>query len=266
MLRASTPPPYPAFEPYHASSLAAPPKLPSISELFVAVSSSKLGDSKDSSYHMSSYLSSPHHLPSDCYPDPNLLMSANSATPPKAMSPSNSPLPPPPSGYYLPTSDPNGEYLLPEIPAEYFPSMTAPCASSSIQNSSPRSASSFLHPALMGGIPPKRQTRDHREGDLATAMILMGIQAKSDPAFPFRKKRQRSSPAQLNILEEEFLCNPMPSHMARVELALRLNMTPRRIQVWFQNKRAKVRRAIRNGEDVQVSLPESDHEEPETEI
>ncbi|MDP2439511.1 MAG: homeobox domain-containing protein [archaeon] len=89
----------------------------------------------------------------------------------------------------------------------------------------------------------------------------MGIQARSANAFPFRKKRQRSSPAQLNILEEQFLINPMPSHMARVELALRLNMTPRRVQVWFQNKRAKVRRAIRNGELVSVQLPESDGED-----
>lgn len=174
-----------------------------------------------------------------------------------------------------------GEYLLPQIPPGYdAPRVPSPQSYDLVRSISPGyDAQRGLSPrnstslgadsidGLSGGYSsvPKpaalRDLRDHREGDLATAMILMGIQAKSDPAFPFRKKRQRSSPAQLNVLEEHFLLNPMPSHISRVELALRLNMTPRRIQVWFQNKRAKVRRAIRNGEEVNVSLPESDSDD-----
>jgi len=171
----------------------------------------------------------------------------------------------------------DGEYLLPQIPPGYEAPRTASPQSYEMARSSspnydpqrslsPRNSTSLGATDSIDGLAgsfssPKTGVRDHREGDLATAMILMGIQAKSDPAFPFRKKRQRSSPAQLNVLEEHFLLNPMPSHISRVELALRLNMTPRRIQVWFQNKRAKVRRAIRNGEEVNVSLPESDSDD-----
>lgn len=80
-----------------------------------------------------------------------------------------------------------------------------------------------------------------------------------------RTKRQRSSPAQLDVLEEQFLLNPMPSHLTRLELAVRLSMTPRRIQVWFQNKRAKVRRAIRNGEDVSILVPQSESDDSDNE-
>ena len=91
----------------------------------------------------------------------------------------------------------------------------------------------------------------------------MGFQPKKqDPSFPYRRKRQRSSPSQLGILEEHFLLNPTPSHAVRVELALRLNMTPRRIQIWFQNKRAKVRRAIRHGKTApDVHLSDSEPED-----
>lgn len=143
--------------------------------------------------------------------------------------------------------------ILPQIPPGYeAPRVPTPRKSTSSDAVGEPASNSHSSQKAM------RELRDHGDGDLATAMILMGIQAKSDPAFPFRKKRQRSSPAQLNVLEEHFLINPMPSHISRVELALRLNMTPRRVQVWFQNKRAKVRRAIRNGEEVNVCLPDSD--------
>jgi hypothetical protein len=95
----------------------------------------------------------------------------------------------------------------------------------------------------------------------------MGINSES--VFPFRKKRQRSSPEQLQILEDHFIHNPMPSHLTRIELAVRLNMTPRRIQVWFQNKRAKLRRAVRDGETFAAQSdpdPEEEEEEEDGEI
>lgn len=159
-----------------------------------------------------------------------------------------------PSSPFYATHD---DSILPQIPPGYEapPRVPTPRKSTSSDAAGEPASNSYSSQKAV------RELRDHGDGDLATAMILMGIQAKSDPAFPFRKKRQRSSPAQLNVLEEHFLINPMPSHISRVELALRLNMTPRRVQVWFQNKRAKVRRAIRNGEEVNVCLPDSDTED-----
>jgi hypothetical protein len=56
------------------------------------------------------------------------------------------------------------------------------------------------------------------------------------------KKRQRTSAAQLDILEKVYLKEKLPSSDLRKELAEKLKMTPRRVQVWFQNKRAKDKR------------------------
>lgn len=62
------------------------------------------------------------------------------------------------------------------------------------------------------------------------------------PTFynPFEvKHRQRISKSQYKILEKVFTDNPMPNGDTRQQLATQLSMTPRTIQVWFQNRRAK---------------------------
>jgi len=56
------------------------------------------------------------------------------------------------------------------------------------------------------------------------------------------KKRQRTSPSQLEVLENVYQQEKLPSSDLRKELAVKLKMTPRRVQVWFQNKRAKEKR------------------------
>jgi hypothetical protein len=56
------------------------------------------------------------------------------------------------------------------------------------------------------------------------------------------KKRQRTSPEQLEILETVYQTEKLPGSDLRKELAVKLKMTPRRVQVWFQNKRAKEKR------------------------
>jgi hypothetical protein len=52
-----------------------------------------------------------------------------------------------------------------------------------------------------------------------------------------RKKRRRTSPEELDILETTFKSDPMPNQALRQQLAQQLGMTPRRVQIWFQNKR-----------------------------
>jgi len=64
------------------------------------------------------------------------------------------------------------------------------------------------------------------------------------------KKRKRTSPAQLEVLETIFETDKMPNQTTRLKLAQQLKMSPRRVQIWFQNKRAKMKRQIgspRNG-------------------
>ncbi|GJN91241.1 hypothetical protein Rhopal_004259-T1 [Rhodotorula paludigena] len=60
---------------------------------------------------------------------------------------------------------------------------------------------------------------------------------------PFRvKHRRRTSPPQLKVLEHHFERNPKPDVGLRKSLAEQLDMTPREVQVWFQNRRAKVKK------------------------
>ena len=54
-----------------------------------------------------------------------------------------------------------------------------------------------------------------------------------------KKKRTRTTPEQLRILQKAFSSDPMPNSSNRMILAKRLGMNARAVQVWFQNRRAK---------------------------
>ncbi|OBZ83032.1 Homeobox protein HD-10 [Choanephora cucurbitarum] len=59
---------------------------------------------------------------------------------------------------------------------------------------------------------------------------------------PFEiKHRRRTSRAQLKVLEKSFSENPKPNATVRRILAQQLDMTPRGVQIWFQNRRAKAK-------------------------
>jgi hypothetical protein len=59
---------------------------------------------------------------------------------------------------------------------------------------------------------------------------------------PFEiKHRRRTTKAQYKILERSFNENQKPSANIRRSLATKLDMTPRAVQVWFQNRRAKTK-------------------------
>ena len=57
------------------------------------------------------------------------------------------------------------------------------------------------------------------------------------------KKRQRATPNQLVVLNQEYLKNPTPNARAREDIGERIDMTERSVQIWFQNKRAKAKQA-----------------------
>ncbi|KAI8888010.1 homeobox-domain-containing protein, partial [Backusella circina FSU 941] len=58
-----------------------------------------------------------------------------------------------------------------------------------------------------------------------------------------KAKRKRISPAQYNRLMEIFDQTDTPSSEIRENLANELDMTKREVQVWFQNRRAKMNRS-----------------------
>src|ERR1700753_3748947 len=74
------------------------------------------------------------------------------------------------------------------------------------------------------------------------------------------QKRQRATQDQLITLEVEFEKNPTPTAVVRERIAQEINMTERSVQIWFQNRRAKikniVKKSIENGEDSN-EIPES---------
>lgn len=70
----------------------------------------------------------------------------------------------------------------------------------------------------------------------STLEILQSQMKKEDGP---KKKRTRTSPEQLRILQKAFSQDPMPNAAARLTLAKKLGMNVRAVQVWFQNRRAK---------------------------
>ncbi|KAB8296773.1 hypothetical protein EYC80_002190 [Monilinia laxa] len=70
------------------------------------------------------------------------------------------------------------------------------------------------------------------------------------------QKRQRATQDQLVTLEMEFNKNPTPTATVRERIAEDINMTERSVQIWFQNRRAKIKliakKSIETGESCEI--------------
>ncbi|KAI0728152.1 homeobox-domain-containing protein, partial [Fomitopsis betulina] len=64
-----------------------------------------------------------------------------------------------------------------------------------------------------------------------------------EPAI--KKKRKRADAEQLKVLNETYNRTAFPSTEERADLAKRLNMSARSVQIWFQNKRQAMRQSTR---------------------
>lgn len=63
-----------------------------------------------------------------------------------------------------------------------------------------------------------------------------------DNASLARRKRRRTSPHELAILNLEFELGSTPNKMRRTDISKRVNMTEKAVKIWFQNKRQSLRR------------------------
>ncbi|KAL1916410.1 uncharacterized protein VTP21DRAFT_5601 [Calcarisporiella thermophila] len=167
----------------------------------------------------------------------------------------------PSSWHYWPilscTLDTNGNLMpttsasLPTLPSVLAPYPHAPSYSSSCLPTPPLTAISTPTPPPSSQLlasahhpptpPPKRKQQQQQQQ-----------QQQKTPDFkptfydPFQiKHRRRASKSQLRILEQSFGENPKPNAAVRRALAQRLDMTCRNVQIWFQNRRAKAKKASR---------------------
>ena len=69
-----------------------------------------------------------------------------------------------------------------------------------------------------------------------------------------RRKRRRTSPNELLVLNNEFDLGSTPNKSRRIEIAGKVNMTEKAVQIWFQNKRQSLRKHLNHEKEV-TELP-----------
>ncbi|KAH9949568.1 homeobox-domain-containing protein [Amylocystis lapponica] len=77
------------------------------------------------------------------------------------------------------------------------------------------------------------------------------------PESPIKKKRKRADAEQLKVLNETYSRTAFPSTEERIELAKKLGMSARSVQIWFQNKRQAMRQSTRQAS---TSIPPTTNE------
>jgi len=115
---------------------------------------------------------------------------------------------------------------------------------------------SHSHQLPMGGVYPHErgvpaQVEAHGPSPYARGTVTNSVLTQ-EPASVLvtdepiiKKKRKRADAAQLKVLNETYARTAFPSTEERAELARKLDMSARSVQIWFQNKRQSMRQTSR---------------------
>lgn len=112
--------------------------------------------------------------------------------------------------------------------------MSSPSASSNNNNNNP------APPPQVSSEQQPNSTKNENTSNAAVTSSNTDNSSGTATPMPTRK-RTRATAEQLAVLEDTFAVNVSPNGKLRKQLSERLQMSERSIQIWFQNRRAKVK-------------------------
>ncbi|KAG0205798.1 hypothetical protein BGX28_002669 [Mortierella sp. GBA30] len=112
------------------------------------------------------------------------------------------------------------------------------------QQQQPHGHQHQLHQLKQDSIPHTSALRDNDRCPLPPPRRLQHSYSPP-PTIPFPKRRRRLTAQEATFLQTQFKINERPTAQERDRIAKHLSLDRKTIQVWFQNKRAKVKRDTR---------------------
>ncbi|GMM37724.1 Yox1 protein [Saccharomycopsis crataegensis] len=141
---------------------------------------------------------------------------------------------------YQPPQQPQG----PSLPPPPLPQLAPPTPPSTASSAAPKKP------------PAKKPSNEKIFAFISHSPATFPSQEPSiDNAQLARRKRRRTSTHELSILQLEFGLGPNPGKARRQQIADKVKMDEKAVQIWFQNKRQSIKRSKNKAAGV-ASIPE----------